>query len=415
MNTVKILNYIIDIFLIGYSLYFLLFVFLGLFNKKNKDSNDPKTKFAIIIPAHNEEKVISKLLTNLQSLDYPKNLYDIFVIADNCHDNTAQIAHSYNVNVLKRINHYKKGKGYVLKFALERIGFIGGNSKYEAAVVFDADNLVELNFLKVMNNRILKGEKIIQAYVDAKNPADNWVTATFAMMFWINDRFNLLSRYNVGLSSVLMGTGMCISADTLKKIGWNTSTLTEDLEYSIQALSNGIKTAFARETKIYDEKPLSFRASCRQRLRWGRGQLSVTFKYVPELLYQGFKQKSLAMIDGGFRLFQQPFIMFYSIMTILRLTLPGIFYSPFFSILLENMKIFGLFLPFIPFLLPSSVYLLDKLSFKSFKYVIFFPIFMYSWAIILYWALLTINEKSWLPTSHSRNLSKQSLLEEAKA
>jgi cellulose synthase/poly-beta-1,6-N-acetylglucosamine synthase-like glycosyltransferase len=415
MNILKTLNYIIDISLIGYSLYFLLFFFLGLFTRKNRDFNAPENRFAIIVPAHNEERVISKLLANLRELDYPQALYDIFVVADNCQDNTAKIAQSCHVNVFERISHTQKGKGYALKFALERIGFMEGDSNYDAAVVFDADNLVQENFLQVMNNRLLKGEKIIQAYVDAKNPADNWVTATFSMMFWINDRFNLLSRYNIGLSAVLMGTGMCISGDTLKKIGWDTVTLTEDLEYSIQALSQGIKTAFARETRIFDEKPLSFKASCRQRLRWGRGQLSVAFKYVPELLYQGFKQKRLAIIDGGFRLFQQPFIMFYSVMTVLRLTFPATFYSPFFNILLENVKILGFILPFVPFLLPSSVFLLDKLSFKSFKYVIFFPIFMYSWVLILYWALFTLNEKSWLPTTHSRNLSRERVLKEAKA
>ncbi len=415
MNFLKLLNYLIDILLIGYSLYFLLFVFLGLFTRKNRDFNAPKTSFAIIIPAHNEAKVISKLLVNLQELDYPKNLFDTFVIADNCKDNTARIARSHNVHVLERVNRSQKGKGYALKFALQKLGFITGKANYDAVIVFDADNLVQENFLKVMNNRLLKGEKIIQAYVDAKNPADNWVTATFSMMFWINDRFNLLSRYNVGLSAVLMGTGMCISGDTLKKNGWDTVTLTEDLEYSIQALTQGIKTTFSRETRIFDEKPLSFRASCLQRLRWGRGQLSVAFQYVPELLYQGFKQKSLAILDGGFRLFQQPFIMFYSVMTVLRLTFPAIFYSPVFNLLLENIEILGLFLPFIPFLLPSSVFLLDKLSFKSFKYVIFFPIFMYSWVLILYWALFTLKEKSWLPTAHSRNLSRQKLLREAKA
>ncbi|MFW5986289.1 MAG: glycosyltransferase, partial [Halanaerobiales bacterium] len=235
----------------------------------------------------------------------------------------------------------------------------------------------------------------------------------FSMMFWINDRFNLLSRYNVGLSSVLMGTGMCISADALQEIGWDTVTLTEDLEYSIQALAEGIKTTFARETKIYDEKPITFKASCRQRLRWGRGQLSVVFKYVPRLIYRGFKEKSLSMIDGGVRLFQQPFIMVYTLTTIFRLIFPDLFYSPFFNMLLSNLKVLGFVMPIMPYLLPSSVFILDGLSFRSYKYIIFFPLFMYSWVVILYWALFTLDEKSWLPTSHSRSLSREDILKSA--
>ncbi len=409
-----IINYCIDLFLIGYLIYFIIFIFAGFFTSKNKVIKEPHNKFAVIIPAHNEEMVISKLLQNLKNIDYPYYLYDIFVIADNCQDNTAEIARSHKVNVLERFNDKKKGKGYALKFAFNKLGFISGDTIYDAVVVFDADNLVEDNFFKAMNSRLLNGEKIIQAYIDSKNPADNWVTATFSMMFWINNRYNLLSRHNIGLSAVLMGTGMCISKETLSQLGWNTTTLTEDLEYSIQALMKGIKTTFARETKIYDEKPVSFRASCRQRLRWARGQLSVTLKYVPRLLYKGIRYRNIFMLDGGIRLFQQPFIMFYSVTTILRLTLPHLFYSPLFSLILENLKFLALLLPIMPYILPSSVFVLDKLSFKAFKYIIFFPFFMYSWVIILYWALITLHKKQWLPTIHTRNLSKEDLIKESK-
>lgn len=406
----QIINYIIDIALISYSVYFLTFVIIGIFDGKKEVAQDPENKFAIIIPAHNEEKVITGLLDNLQELDYPSRLYDIHVIADNCEDNTAALARDHNANVLERFNKNEKGKGYALKYGFEKLGFIEGDNEYDAAVVFDADNLVQDNFLKIMNQRLLEGEKLIQAYIDSKNPADNWVTGTFSMMFWINDRYNLLSRYNVGLSAVLMGTGMCISAETLATVGWKTTTLTEDLEYSIQALFKNIKTTFTIGTKIYDEKPLSFKASCRQRLRWARGQLSVTIKYVPRLLYRGFKEKCLTKLDGGFRLFQMPFIMVYFIVTLLRLAFPDLFYSPLFNFILEKIKLLGFILPIMPYLLPSSVFVLDKLPFKAYKYVILFPVFMYSWILILYYALFTLNKESWLPTTHTRNMTQKDLL-----
>ncbi|HKL13282.1 MAG TPA: glycosyltransferase family 2 protein [Halanaerobiales bacterium] len=284
-----------------------------------------------------------------------------------------------------------------------------GNTEYDAAVVFDADNLVKENFLKAMNTRLLQGEKIIQAYIDAKNPDDNWVTATFSMMFWINDRYNLLSRFNVGLSSVLMGTGMCISKESLAEIGWDTVTLTEDLEYSIQALLKDTKTTFARETKIFDEKPVSFYASCRQRLRWGRGQLSVLFKYIPKMMLQGIKDLNIVKIDSGLRLIQQPFLMFYFVVTLLRISFPATFNSPLFNLFIRNIKTLGFILPLMPYLIPSSVYFLDNLSFSSFKYIVFFPIFMYSWILILYYALFTLDNKSWLPTKHFRNVSRDEL------
>ena len=411
---IKVLNYTIDIFLIGYTLYFFLFVLLGLKTKKNDKFKKPKNKFAVVIPAHNEEKVIEKLIKNIKKLKYPKELYDIYVVADNCSDNTAQKARNLGVNVFIRYNNKNKGKGYALKYAFNKLGFISGETNYDAAVVFDADNLVKDNFLLAMNTRLLDGEKIIQSYIDSKNPSDNWVTATFSMMFWINDRFNLLSRYNVGLSSVLMGTGMCISKESLKKTGWNTVTLTEDLEYSVQALLKDTKTTFARETKIYDEKPLSFYASCRQRLRWGRGQLSVLFKYIPKMLKQGILERKVIKIDSALRLIQQPFLMTYFVVTIFRLLFPETFHSPIFNFAIENIKTLGFVLPVMPFIIPSSVYFLDDLSFKSFKYVLLFPVFMYSWVLILYYALFTINDKSWLPTKHFRNLSRKELQENLK-
>lgn len=409
------LNYSIDIILVLYSLYFLFFVFLGLFDndvfgKEEKDYPGPDNKFAVFVPAHNEAKVISKLLKDLNKLKYPSHLYDVFVIADNCQDNTAEIASRYDVTVLERTNQEEKGKGYALKYGFGKAGILDGSSDYDAAVAFDADNLVEENFLEVMNSRLLDGEKLIQAYVDSKNPTDNWVTATFSMSFWVNDRFTLLSRYNFGLSAVFMGTGMCISADTLKETGWETSTLTEDLEYSIQALFRGIKTSFTRETRVFDEKPVSFFASCRQRLRWARGQMSVIQKYVPRLFYQSIKEGSLVKLDGTIRLFQTPFIMFYFFINLLRWTLPGLFFGPIFTYILSNLEVFGVIFPLIPFIAPVSVFLLDsKLPGSVFKYVPLFPVFLYSWAPVLYYAVFTLNRTHWIHTAHFRNLSKDDL------
>ncbi|MBS3789031.1 glycosyltransferase family 2 protein [Candidatus Bipolaricaulota bacterium] len=409
-----IANYFIDTLLILYSLYFLAFVILGwrdndLFGKSETPTADPESKFAVFVPAHNEEKVISKLLQNLQKLDYPSHLYDIFVIADNCQDKTANVASIYDVNVLERTNEEEKGKGYALQYGFQKVGIIDGSSDYDAVAIFDADNLVKENFLRVMNTRLLGGEKLIQAYVDSKNPVDNWVTATFSMMFWINDRYALLSRYNVGMSAVLMGTGMCISTNCLSKTGWQTRTLTEDLEYSIQALIRGTKTSFSRDTRVFDEKPVTFSASCRQRLRWARGQLSVISNYVPRLLYRAFKEKNLIKLDGALRLFQAPFIMFYFLVTVLRWTLPGLFAGPIFHYVLSNVKLFAVILPLMPFIIPASLFIVDKLPEEAFKYVILFPVFTYSWIAILYWGLATLNKTEWLHTNHFRNLSKEDL------
>ncbi len=80
--------------------------------------------------------------------------------------------------------------------------------------------MVDTNFLTHMNNRLCDGAKIVQGYLDAKNPQDTWVTASFSMAFWVANRMLQLARYNLGLSNYLGGTGMAISLDVLKEIGW---------------------------------------------------------------------------------------------------------------------------------------------------------------------------------------------------
>jgi len=410
------LNSFIDVLLIGYSLYYLTFIVLGLFDNQlfgqgeKEVSAEPESKFALIVPAHDEEAVISELLASLTDLDYPASLYDIFVVADNCQDDTAKLALEYDeVTVWERENEEAKGKDYALQFAFRRLDLLEGENDYDAVAIFDADNLVQENFLAVMNERLLQGERVIQAYLDSKNPADNWVTGTFSMMFWISDRFSLLNRYNLGLSAELMGTGMCISTDVLSEVGWNITTLTEDLEYTVQAWFEGIKTSFTRETKIFDEKPVSFWASCRQRLRWSRGQLSVIVKYVPRLLLQGLKERSIFKLDGAVRLFRMPFLMFYFLVTVIRLSFPGLFGSPLFDYVISRIKLLGFVLPLIPYIVPSLAFVLDKLPLEAYKYVLFFPAFMYSWIIVLYWALFTLDKQEWIHTDHSRNLSKEDL------
>lgn len=403
-----IVNYFVDSLIVAYTLYFVFFVVVGLYTKKQKGTSAPQRRFAVVIPAHNEEAVLPQLLRNLESLEYPRHLYKVFVVADNCQDRTAALALQHGAEVFERVSD-RRGKGYALQYAFGKLGFLSDEAEYDAAVVFDADNLVEENFLQVMNNRLQQGERIIQSYLDAKNPQDNWVTSTFSMMFWINDRFNLLSRTNIGLSAVLMGTGMCISAQAFSVVGWNTRTLTEDLEYSVQALLMDIKTSFAPETRVYDEKTLSFKASCIQRLRWARGQLGVVRYYVVDLLKKGLRGRSIAALDGGARLFQLPFLMFAGLATVLRLSFPGTFTSPLFNWAVETIPMLGVVFPVVPYLLPFIVVVRDRIPWASVKYIVLFPLFMYSWIPILYWALLTLGERSWLPTVHSRAVEKRDI------
>lgn len=395
-----------------FGIYMLLVAMCGLWVKKTRKQYQPRIRFAVIVPAHNEEKVLGKLLSNLEQLDYPKSLYDIYVIADNCTDNTAAIAANKKVAVMERFHKHLKGKGHALEFAFDRLGFTSPLSEcgYDAVAVFDADNLVAANYLKVMNNRILSGEKLIQCFIDSKNPDDSWITSAFSITFWLNNRFAMQARSNIGLCAALAGTGMCISAGVLKKIGWATSTLTEDLEYSIKALLHGYRTTFAYETRIFDEKPLSLYASCRQRLRWARGQINVALKYIPLLLCRGVRERNLVKVEGALRLFQLFVIVLGGAMLLTAMLTPvPAFFNLFNFSPGSYVPSLLLALPNIPLILPFFILVLDSPPLKSFRFLPLFPVFSYMWIFLIIIAIFTFRNKSWMPTIHTRDMDHISM------
>ena len=239
----------------------------------------PRHRFAVVIPAHNEEGVIAGSLGSILSVDYPRNMFDVYVVADNCTDRTAAISRDAGALVLERIDKTLRGKQHALKWAFEQINL----AEYDAVVVLDADNHIHDNYLRVLDMELTKGNRVIQGYVETKNPCDSWVTANYAYMFWYVCRLQM-ARKLLGLSAWLAGTGLCISTDVLRQVGWNVCTMTEDLEYTCQLILAGEKVTFAPCAIVYDQKPVKLGDSMRQRLRWVRGQTQVSLKYIPYLL-----------------------------------------------------------------------------------------------------------------------------------
>ena len=172
-------------------------------------------KFMAIIPAHNEEAVVADLIESLKKQDYPKELYDIYVIADNCTDKTAEVAKQAGAIVYQRFDETKKTKGFALNWFLKQK--IEEDADYDAFCIFDAENIVDVNFLKNMNKKLCQGEDVVQGYRDIKNPTDNWITAGYAIFYWTMNRFYHLARYNVGLSPLINGTGFMVRFDVVKQ------------------------------------------------------------------------------------------------------------------------------------------------------------------------------------------------------
>ena len=372
----------------------------------------PTKRFAVLVAAHNEHAVIGQLVDNLKELNYPKNLYDIYVIADNCSDDTAKIAGEAGAIVCERFDNEKKSKGYALEWMFDRLFEMEkSGTVYDAVAIFDADNLVHPQFLMEMNNRLMKGDRIIQGFLDAKNPYDTWVSGTFAIAFWVIDHVSHLAKTNIGLSAVLGGTGMCITIDILKKYGWRATCLTEDMEFTMKSLAEGIKTTWAHDAIVYDEKPLTFRQSWTQRKRWAQGQFDVAHRFIPKMLVEGWRRKDIRIWDGCIYLLQPHFLMLsavFILISYIQLAV-GQFYTSIYSFMPSQLMtaiMIG------QYLLPMIILIKVKAKLKAWFYLLFYPIFIYSWIPIIFLGFVNRNNHEWAHTEHTRAMSYKDFMKE---
>lgn len=360
-------------------------------------------KFIAIIPAHNEEKVISNLVESLKQQNYPKECLDIYVIADNCTDNTAKIAKESGAIVYERTDPEKKTKGYAMQWLLNKMEEQG--IECDAICVFDADNIVDKEFMNAMNKKLCQGEEVVQGYRDIKNPSDTWITAGYALFYWTMHRFYHLARYNVGLSPLLNGTGFMVKYDLIKKEGWNTKTLTEDIEFSLMNIAKGRTLGWSTEAKVYDEQPLGFKQSWKQRTRWSVGHLQCFKYYVKDLAKGVIKHKKVSNFDG---------LLYLMGMPILIVTL-AILIINFMIYLGDGMTLTGLIWNYAKYLLATFIVpplsaifilILDKRPIKPMiKGILCYPLFLGSWILINIKALIKPNT-TWEKIEHVRDIKQ---------
>lgn len=382
-------------------IYQLLVCIIGLTKKKiSKEYKFKEHKFMAVIPAHNEEKVIEDIIESLKEQNYKKGYVDIYVIADNCTDKTAQIARDKGAFVYERFDSEKKTKGYALEWFFNQI-LETKPDEYDAFCVFDADNIVSKDFFKEMNKKLCGGEKIVQGYRDIKNAEDTWVTANYALFYWVMNRCYHYSRYKLGLSPLINGTGFMVSMSVLKEMnGWHSKTITEDIEISLLSIARGYKIGWAKDAIVYDEQPLGFRQSWTQRLRWSVGHIQCFKEYFSEIA----KQKDLTptMVDAGIYIFGMPMLL----ISIVNFILTAIVYSlvPYkFFVLNEILKVISI-VTIVGMALLSILSLIhDKKSLKKiWKGIVTAPAFFFSWTIINIIAF-TQKKIEWKPIEHVKS------------
>ena len=368
----------------------------------------PTKRFALVIAAHDEELVIGHVIDSLINQNYPRKLYDIFVVADNCSDRTAEIAESRGALVYKRFDEFKRGKGHALEWIFSQIYEM--QDKYDVISVFDADNLVSSNYLSEMNRQLCKGHKVVQGYIDSKNPYDSWITCSYSIAFWLANRIFQLPRYYLGLSCSLCGTGFCIDIDVLRKIGWGATCLTEDLEFTMKLALHGMKVAWSHEAVVYDEKPLTLRQSWNQRKRWMQGHADCALRFLGPLFRKAFHEGDLTSFDCAVYLFQPIRFLFIGLITVMLWIQTVYPNAPFYNMsYVFPVDIWYIFIMLQLFYGPAVVIAEKGFSIKMLLGFIVYPFYCLTWVPITIQGFLSKGNKVWNHTVHTQAISLKDL------
>lgn len=301
------LIFILFMLLYAYQVFYVLAAFFC--KHKGKDEKEiVRHKYAFLIAARNEASVIAQLIDSIRRQDYPAELIHIFVVADNCTDNTAQVAREAGAVVYERNNLELIGKGYALDFGLKNIDRDFGHEKIEGVFIFDADNLLTKNYVEEMNKIFDEGYPVVTSYRNSKNYGTNWLTAGYSLWFLRESKYLNNSRMLLDTNCAVSGTGFLVNTDVFRENnGWHYTLLTEDIEFSVDCAVAGRKIGYAN-AEFFDEQPETFKQSWRQRMRWAKGFYQVFGKYGSGLLRNWLFNSSFACFDLIMTVFPALFI-----------------------------------------------------------------------------------------------------------
>lgn len=264
------------LFLLSFSLkiFTIYFVAVGLFifcRRKRYPRVAPKTRFAVVIAARNEEAVIANLIRNIRRQDYPSELCDVYVVPNNCTDDTEGAAMAAGARIIRCLGPVSN-KGDALHQAFSQLMGRG----YDAFLVLDADNTLSDGYLARMNDAFCAGAMVCKSRIMASNPTESAVAGCYGLYKACFDLVWNRPRAACGLSAKLVGSGFAVRREVLEDLGgWNTVTIAEDAEFASQLAGAGYRVTWVHDAVNYDEEPTSFMLSLRQRKRWCSGVMQV--------------------------------------------------------------------------------------------------------------------------------------------
>lgn len=410
MDTINMINYsIMLLFFICYAYQF-LYIPISLFVHKKSRRIKENNSYGILIAARNEENVIGNLIDSLKNQNYPSDLISIYVVADNCTDNTSSVAKEHGAIVYERYNTSEIGKGYALNFLLNKIK--KDSTMPDAFIVFDSDNIVDSNYVSEINKTFNNGYQVITSYRNTKNYGDNWISSGYGLWFLREAMYLNQPRWKIGSNCGVSGTGFLFSSKVLEECGgWNFHLLTEDIEFTADCIVNNRKIGYCPKAIFYDEQPTSFKQSVTQRLRWSKGYLQVLGKYGKRLFKCTLKGK-FSTFDMLMNITPATVLSWVSIIVNILAIVVSIIRSDSVSTILLSLGQSAMNLYLTMFFIGTITTITEwkKICCSNIKKVLYtfiFPIFMITYILISVIAPFTKSE--WKPINHNKSLTLNDL------
>lgn len=364
-----------------------------------KQSSTPApftTRFAILVPAHNEEQIIENLLQSLSELVYPEELYSVHVVADNCSDRTAELVRATGwAHVHERFNERERGKGYALNWLLRQIE--EQRMTYDAYVVLDADSRVDSQFLSAFARELSRGARALQACNTVLNASDAPSAALRLLAMTLINHVRPLGRNGLGASSTLTGNGMCLSQELLQQHPWQAYGIAEDYQYYLTLVEDGERVRYVPEAIARSQMPTTFAQMKTQDIRWETSTPEQTNRRVLwNLLRLGLRQRDMTRLEAAMEMLTPPLSLLTvgSILTLLAsLLLSLLLWTPILLVLSVAL-VCGLL-----FYIGTALYLLRP-SRAIYKALLYAPSFMV-WKLWVYFVLSKSKEHTseWVRTS----------------
>jgi hypothetical protein len=254
-------------------------------------------RLAVLVPAHDEEAGIAATLATLTGAAYPEEERRIIVIADNCGDRTASVAAAAGAEVWERSDPERRGKGFALAWALERL--LALDDPFDGVVFVDADCTISPNLLTAIDARLRAGARALQVDYVAGNPQASSAAALRFAAFAVGDTVRFLGKERLGLSCGLVGTGMAFSRDLLERNPWTATGLVEDGEFHMRLVLAGERVEFVPEAQVSQAVPTSLKASSSQQARWEMGKLQLIRRWSGRLVFAGLAKRDPLRLHAG--------------------------------------------------------------------------------------------------------------------